>query len=498
MKLFLLIIITYLSTQINAFSQTVLDPSWVKTETSPVDAIAEGWGVDTDDSGAIYWPINVNTNNQGLDIVCYKFNPDGTPLWANPLFFGGPGAQQSYVANAQSNELYIGGRYCEITGFSCDMQLLKVDKTSGTILWDKTFDFGNNGYDEIDGLEIEGNDIYCGGWAQALQEGPYQTEIGLWKVTSDGETDWSNFLGESETAEHQDGHFVVDDQYIFASGLWNGTGAFNLYNGHAFLGKFSKNDGTLIDSTLFGNQANTPLDIENALGMTTDGTFLYITGYTTPTTFNNWQIFIAKFDKDLNQIWYRDWGGSNTETARAIVVKDDKVFVAGLTQSPEIVQGGGNGDAVLVVYDTDGNFIEYQTWGGTIDETFRDMAIHNNNIYLSGSSGEDLFLPNNSSDTAFLLKVESDLLTTDDFNIQHQEILVYPNPVKNSMTVRIGDFNSNDFVFYLYDTKGALLKKTILQSPEQRILVDQFANGMYFYEIKSQNKSIDQGKIIIE
>ena len=35
------------------------------------------------------------------------------------------------------------------------------------------------------------------------------------------------------SAEHQDGHFVVDDTNIYAAGLWGGGGIANLYNGHS-------------------------------------------------------------------------------------------------------------------------------------------------------------------------------------------------------------------------------------------------------------------------
>src|SRR5690606_26746080 len=116
------------------------------------------------------------------------------------------------------------------------------------------------------------------------------------------------------------------ENYIYAAGLWGGTGIANLYDGNAFLGKFSKADGSFVDSTLFGNQSSIFINAENALGMTSDGTYLYITGYTTPTA-NNWQMFTAKFDKNMNPLWYHHWGGSNTESARAIAVANGYVFV---------------------------------------------------------------------------------------------------------------------------------------------------------------------------
>lgn len=240
---------------------------------------AEGWGVAADEEGSVYWAPNTNALNQGLDIKCFKFDAAGNELWDAPLVYGGTGTQQAYVINTDGNSVYIGGRFCTGLVNTCDMLLLCIDKTSGELSWDKTLNFSGNGYEEVDGLELLPDGIYCGGWAQELQSGPFQTDIGLWKLDYSGNTIWTNYFGQLNSAEHQDGHFVVDDEHIFAAGLWNGTGFGNLYNGHSFLGKFSKTNGSLVDSVLFGPQSDQFLDIENALGMTTDGEYLYITGY---------------------------------------------------------------------------------------------------------------------------------------------------------------------------------------------------------------------------
>src|SRR5690606_41174156 len=87
----------------------------------------------------------------------------GNQIWITPFHYGGVGNQQNYVCNAKDTFLYIGGRHCPGLVNTCDMLLLKVDKGTGTLIWDKTLDFGQNGYDEVDGLEILPDGIYCGG-----------------------------------------------------------------------------------------------------------------------------------------------------------------------------------------------------------------------------------------------------------------------------------------------------------------------------------------------
>lgn len=414
-------------------AQTVITPDWVKTKSSSTGGNAEGWGVDVDNSGAIYWPVNVDSTNQGLDVVCYKYDASGNSIWSTPFFYGGPGAQQSYVCNAKGSDLYIGGRFCTGLVNTCNMMLLKVNPLSGNLVWDKTFDFGNNGYDEVDGLVVKDDGIYCGGWAQALQTGAYQSDIGLWKLDFNGNTIWTNSFGQAGTAEHQDGHFIVDDNVIYAAGLWGGGGVANLYNGYSFLGTFSKQNGNFIDSTLYGYQSSALLDIENALGMASDGTFLYVTGYSTPVATNDWQIFVAKFDKSLNQIWIRDWGDSGTESARGIAVHNGRIYIAGLTESTTLSQGGGQ-DGLLLQYDTDGTFISAQTWGDSQDNSFRDIAINDASIYLSGSSQDNSVGTNRS---AFLLALPNPTTSIDqNDNPEFIGLKSFPNPAQGNVQIK--------------------------------------------------------------
>ena len=486
-SLFCLILLSQIT-----LAQNILTPDWVKKKGSPVGGIAQGWGVDVDKQGNIYWPISVDSMNQGLDIICYKYDDAGNALWSTPFFFGGSGAQQAYSCDASDTALYIGGRQCPIHGFSCDMLLLKVDKNTKNLLWDKSLDFGNSGYDEIDGLEVTDDGIYCGGWGQALQTGPYQIDIGLWKVNFDGTTAWSSHLGKTGTAEHIDGHFVIDDSLIYGAGLWGGSNLYNVQNGHSFLGKFSKMDGSLQDSVLFGSQSNVFNDVDNALGMTSDGTYLYTTGYTILPGSTDWQIFIAKFDKNLNLIWYRDWGDVGNETARGIAVTGDKLFIAGQSESSNYAPGG-LGDAILLEYDTAGNFISYKSWGDGLNNSFRDIVIDNNDIYLSGTSN----VANSTGDTAFLIKTHFTFPNQiENLHSKKNKVVIYPNPTTDGqLTLEIKNNNSAPYNVQIFDLTGRSVLRTESNKDKLRIKLPRNSQ-ILFYEIKSSKGAIERGKIL--
>lgn len=454
-------------------AQTVMQPSWVKVKHATNDINAEGWGLATDGVGNVYWPISTDSLQEGLDIFCYKYDSEGNPLWAAPFLFGGPGTQHAYVSNFHDGNLYIGGRGCTGLPNTCDMLLLKVDAENGSLLWDRTQNFAGNGYDELDGLAFKSDGIYGGGWAHDNEPGIFFADVGLWKLDYDGNTEWTNAFGETGTAEHQDGHFVVDEQYIYTAGLWEGSGLLNLYNGHAFLGKFDRQDGSLVDSTLFGPQSDNALDIENALGMTTDGEFLYITGYSTPVSADNWQLFVAKFDKELNQIWWRDWGAEGTETARGIRVINDVIYIAGLTESPSLSAGGIDG--LLLQYTVEGDFISYQTWGDEQDNTFRDIVIDQSNIYLAGTNTSQT-----DSHSAFLLKLEGQVTSViDNRNEEAPLFTLAPNPSRGQLHLQLVEQIQQASLILVHDSQGQLITRRFVQAGQTSDTIPLAQAGIY-------------------
>jgi len=463
--------------------QTLLQPSWVKTAAGVNGAQAEAWGIDTDDQGHVYWGVSIDNQGLGLDIEVHKFDANGVALWSSPFVFGGFGVQQAYVLHAKDTAVYVGGRYCPFLINSCDMLLLKVDKSTAGLIWDRTLNFGGNGYDEVDGLLPRPDGIYCGGWAHELEGGIYNADIGLWKLDYAGNTIWSNHFGVGGgIAEHQDGHFVVDDSCIYAAGLWGGDYIFNLYNGHAFLGKFDKDNGNVLDSTLFGAQSQDWLDIENALGMASDGEYLYITGYATPVAANDWQLFVAKYDKNLNQKWYVDWGGSGTESARAITVEGGNIFIGGLSESPSIIQAGGGRDAVLLTLDTSGNVLSSYVWGDTMLNSFLDLAVSGGDLYLTGFSERD---SNTIADrSGFMLKVGG-LVTGTELSSKEtvQDFTLYPNPGHEGSALRFKRPLEQPAQLEVRDAHGKLVYTESLPPLLESVMLKWQTPGVYLVTV---------------
>lgn len=482
-----LFFLVWISLPFQMAAQYVLNPEWQKNISSPLGENALAWGLNIDQNNNLFWAVNIDSiSGKRLDVLCYKFDVNGNELWTTPFFYSMDSIQRAYVCNVDDSTLYLGGQQCYGL-FDCDMLLLKVDKSTGTLIWDAVMDFGNDGYDEIDGLEIMDDGIYCGGWAQALESGNYNTDIGLWKLDFNGNTEWTNYFGESGgLAEHQDGHFVVDNNTIFATGLWNGDNYGNLQNGHSFLGTFSKSDGSFIDSTLFGSQSYTLFDTDNALGMTSDGTYLYITGYTIPVNASDWQIFVAKYDKNLNQIWYTTWGGAGTESARAIQVHDNKIYIAGRTESAAYSVNSDKKDGVLLQYDLDGNLMSYHSWGSDSTDKVHDLVVTDNNIYITGSKKS----ATTNKNSAYLLKVNRNTLSVTSNSPITPKIDIYPNPAIGLVNIAMPAPIKKDVRVTVSNLQGKVIQQHTLKSDTQTHSLQLESKGVLLLHLENESFSV--------
>lgn len=286
-----------------AYSQSMLQPEWVLVKPSPLsNGNAEAWAIGTDSVENIFWGVNQDMPGlfQFMDAMLYKMDKDTQLIWTDTVFKDLYN-QQTYNLKATDSLVYLAGRSCRTLGTAnCDALFLEVSANasipSGSPLASMVWD-GGFGYEEIDGLAVEKEAVYLTGWTTG--DGTNLDAL-LMKVDHSGNLIWQTSFGTGTPREdHQDGHIVVGDSLIFIAGLYDGSPGLG-WDGQALLAKFDKNSGALADSLLFGRQ-DAWFNAENALGMASDGTNLFLTGIST-TSPNNWDVFVTKFDKNFNQL----------------------------------------------------------------------------------------------------------------------------------------------------------------------------------------------------
>lgn len=79
---------------------------------------------------------------------------------------------------------------------------------------------------------------------------------------------------------------------------------------------------------------------------------------------------------------------------------------------------------------------------------------------------------------------------------QDIQLLVYPNPVINALTLKVQNQVFSDLEYQLFDSFGKLLESKKNLKPENQITVDQFSSSLYFLKVFRDGKEVKVFKII--
>jgi hypothetical protein len=348
----------------------------------------QAWGVDTDSQENVYVAAYMQKppNQLFYDMVIYKFSAEGKELWHTQ--WGGDLQEKAFIVTISEPYVYIGGLVnTEIALTETDMAVLALDMNTGKVLWNFTWGQGF-GYEEVDGLVVDGDYIYISGWTTGEKT---SGDMAVLKLDKEGKLIWAKTWG-TDGFDEADGQMVVDKNAIYVSGRINATNL--LFGGDSVVVKFSKENGEYLTHKSWGGT-----NFDDGLGMTSDETYLYVVGLTLSFG-NGGQIFLLKYDKDLNLVWQQLWGGTKGESARAVEVdSDNNILIAGSTSS----YGNGEDDIVLLQYNPEGVLNWYQVWGGSLKDAVHGLAIDGNFAYLAGNTNSF----SKGQDDALIIKADS-------------------------------------------------------------------------------------------
>lgn len=469
-----------------SFAQGELNPEWMIKRTSPTpNGNAEAWAIGVDDNGDIYWGVNQDMPGWfiWMDATLYKFDSDTNEIWFKHAV-SDTYAQQSYHLQLSDTSVFVGGRTCHSAGVTnCEALYYDINKASGNTNYISTWTQGY-GYEEIDGIHFEPDGIILTGWTRGDTTA---MDMLIMKVDYSGNEIWSNTWGSEQPNrdEHQDGHIAVDDSMIYVTGIWKGSPGLG-FEGNAIVAKFNKSNGQFVDSVLFGLNSIW-VNAENGLGLTQKDEFIYATGVST-TSENNWDIFIVKYDKNLNQIWHTTFGGNAGESARSIYVNEnDEVFVVGNTES----YGNDSMNVLFLKLQPNGTVDWFKTWGGNQEDQTLDFFVHENNFYITGKTKS--FHPNSLWE-AFLLKVNPDSIATVNSNTLSYNVDVYPTLFNNSIKI---DYKSEtEYEIDLFDLQGKSLFHSTHNKGTKEIYLDFLLRGTYLLQLKNEEGYVYHKKVI--
>ena len=278
--------------------------------------------------------------------------------------WGGSNADEGFgVAVDSVDNIYLAGRTRSFGAGNWDMVLVKYD-SSGTQLWYRTWGGSNDDYGH--GVAVDSSDnVYLAGVTYSFGAG--QNDMVLVKYDSSGVQLWNQTWGGSGH-DYGNGVAVDSSDNVYLTGSTISDIALVKYDG----------SGVQQWNRTWGGS-----DYDAGFGVAVDSSDnIYLAGWTTSFGAGQDDMVLVKYDGSGVQQWNRTWGGSDYDAGFGVAVdSSDNIYLAGWTTS----YGVGNGDMVLVKYNSSGVELWSQTWGGSGYDYGYEVAVNSSdNVYLAG------------------------------------------------------------------------------------------------------------------
>ncbi|MCL5035982.1 MAG: SBBP repeat-containing protein [Chloroflexi bacterium] len=243
--------------------------------------------------------------------------------------------------------------------------------TAGTS-WPKTW--GGDNADDAFGVVVDSDgNIYVTGRTYSFGAG--DADVYILKYDNSGNLLWQKTWGGSDI-EWSSGISVDGSGNVYVTGR---TGSFGAGFWDVFLLKYSSNGNLVSEKTwgVVGTEEGYDVSVDT-LGN------VYITGTTTNGT-GIINVFLLKYDSDLNLLTQKTWDGTGGGTVQGgysmAIDESNAVYITGYTNS----YGAGNEDALLLKYDNLGTFIFLGTWGGSQYDYAEGVYVDSDgNVYMTG------------------------------------------------------------------------------------------------------------------
>lgn len=532
MKKLLLFIL--LALPVLSFSQPTIQ--WQKTfggtstdEASMIRSTSDGGYIITGLSSSS--DGDITDNHGGTDHWVIKLDATGNIEWKKS--FGGSGEDKGYDISETADGGYILTGYTNssdgdvtFNNGSVDYWVVKLDNT-GSLQWQKSFGGSSADAPYFIIQTLDGGYAVTGFSTSTDGSGDVTGNNGsfdYWfcKMDASGTLQWQKSLGGTAT-EQSFGIVQTDDSSYVICGYSSSPNTGMVTGNHGDLDywivKIDKT-GTLVWERSYGG---TGTDRAFGINKTSDGGFI-INGVSLSTdgdvTGNHGgnDYWVVKLDADGLLLWQHSYGGSDDDFGRiAFELPDGGYMLGGRTNSPndgDVIGNHGDYDYWLLKIDAAGTILWTQCLGGTLSEGAHPTTVPFMNVIgLAGgyfamagatfSTDEDV-IGNVSVDANddnywivnFLDSASIPTSTIDAGNSAGENISVYPDPVKDLLTISFFSLQ-NQITISLYSIEGKLLlTKKQDRTAQVQLALGSYTTGMYMLKVTDENGRLLQRKII--
>ena len=274
-----------------------------------------------------------------------------------------------------------------IAGPAIDAFVSRFDE-QGNALWRRQF--GSADQDTGTGVVTDQTGVYVLGWTQAALPG--QTFLGdydafIRKYDTNGNVLWTRQFGTN--AQDEALGVATDGTGVYVVGRTQGnivTGTQVGNSDDAFIRRYDAN-GTVVWTRQFGT-----VDGEIAYGVATDATGIYVAGtaLALATPVGGRDGFLRKYDSGGNVLWTRQFGTDSTDDVFAVAAGALGVYVAGATTVtfPGQTKAGGLWDAFLIKFDVSGTQQWVRQFGTTVDDYAYGLAVGASSVVVTGTASD--------------------------------------------------------------------------------------------------------------
>ena len=200
---------------------------------------------------------------------------------------------------------------------------------------------------------------------------------------------------------------------------------------------------------------------------------------------------------NLTGYYLRELGISYQFSANASVLSNQKIYLCsnaiafqnyyGLTPFGVFTRNLSNKSYKIILSDAFGN---------TIDQ----VEYKDNTPWPEDADGTGSYLQlvdlnsDNSLAVNWIASMQS--LSTENIASSQQELIIYPNPTKGPITIKLNNLKTEPLEFIIYNSLGQSIEKFKLNSNSSQINLSHLSNGFYFYSIKNKGEVILRNKFI--
>lgn len=347
------------------------------------------WLIKTDSDGNIQWSRTyggsdddraehiIQTNDGGYALAGYTTSTDGD-ITQNAGFYDHWIVKLDAIGDIQWERSY---------GFTGSDQLFSIIQTSDG-------GYFTGGFLDVSASQGDGNNGFNGSNDNDSDTRTVQHGVGeFWghKLDTNGNLEWRRYFGGTnndrvyQVIEAQEGGLLL----VGASesndfDVTDSRGSYDFWAVRIDL------QGNLLWEQSYGGSE---IDIAYAATATSDGGYL-LAGDTRSNDLDitdfigSADVWLVKIDDQGNMQWQKTLGGSNFESARAIVPYNQGYAITGGSRSADgdLTSNAGQNDIWVATIDSNGNILAQQSLGGNNQDFGYGIAAYQNGLIITGDT----------------------------------------------------------------------------------------------------------------